>query len=78
LRPAADLHPPEVVKRVKTLTERERMVLESVLVGDTTREIGELLDLSHRTVELHRRMVLRKIGARNTAHLVRVVTLAGF
>ena len=36
------------------------------------REIGVALGLSYRTVEVHRRHIMGKVGARNTAELVRL------
>ena len=53
------------------LTEREQEVLEQVVRGFTTKEIAFTLQLSPRTVEVYRASVLHKLGARNTADLVR-------
>lgn len=55
-----------------TLTYRERQILQYVVSGSTNKEIGVDLGLSYRTVEVHRRHIMEKIGARNTAELVRL------
>jgi DNA-binding NarL/FixJ family response regulator len=56
------------------LSPREWQVLGHIVNGTSTKMIGRLLDLSPRTVEVHRQRVLRKTGARNAAH---VAALAG-
>lgn len=57
------------------LTAREREVLEALVNGETNAQTGIQLGLSHRTVEVHRRHIMRKLGARNTADLVRRVVV---
>lgn len=56
------------------LTERERKVLTLVMDGLSNKQAAGHLRLSARTVELHRASILKKTGARNTAHLVRLAT----
>lgn len=58
-----------------TLTYRERQILQFVVEGCTNREIAGDLGLSYRTVEVHRRHIMKKTGARNTAELVRLAVL---
>lgn len=53
------------------LTEREREVLKLICQEYTNKEIGDKLYISVRTVDSHRRNLLQKTGARNTAGLVR-------
>lgn len=55
-----------------TLTHRERQILQFVVEGMTNKEIAVDLGLSYRTVEVHRRHIMEKTGARNTADLVRL------
>ena len=54
----------------KILSRREQEVLGHVLAGKTSREIGELIGLSARTVEFHRANVMGKLGAATLAELV--------
>ena len=53
------------------LSKREKDVMRAILEEKTTSEIAELLHISFGTVETHRRNILAKVGARNTAGLVR-------
>ncbi|MEI8326250.1 MAG: PAS and helix-turn-helix domain-containing protein [Betaproteobacteria bacterium] len=52
------------------LTAREREVAASLLDGLTSKEIGKLLAISHRTVEIYRARLMRKFMASTTADLV--------
>ena len=52
------------------LTPREREVAAHVMQGLTSKQIGRALDISHRTVELHRARLMRKYTASTTAELV--------
>ena len=62
-----------VAKRIEELTPREREVMELLVLGKTSKEIGAALDLSVRTVEGHRGEVLRKMEVSSAAELVREV-----
>lgn len=53
------------------ITEREKEVLAMIVKENTNQEIAEKLYISPRTVDAHRRNLLQKTGARNTAGLVR-------
>lgn len=55
-----------------TLSRREKEVLALILEEFTTQEIADKLFISFGTVETHRRNMLVKTGARNTAGLVRI------
>lgn len=52
------------------LTDREREVLELIVKEHTNQEIADKLHISIRTVDAHRRNLLQKTGAKNTAGLV--------
>jgi len=55
--------------RYENLTEREREVLQLTAEGYTSREIGEKLYISHRTVDKHRENVQAKLELRNTVEM---------
>jgi FixJ family two-component response regulator len=55
------------------LTRREREVLEQFIAGASNKEAGLHLGISPRTIEDHRANVMKKLGARNAADLVRIV-----
>lgn len=55
------------------LTPREREVLELITNGQSNKEAGRELGISPRTIEVHRARVMEKLGARNTADLMRIV-----
>lgn len=54
-----------------SLTPREREILELLLDGSSNKQAGFILNISARTVEVHRARIMAKTGARNTADLVR-------
>lgn len=54
------------------LSPREREVFGHITDGSSNSETGRLLGISPRTVETHRARVMDKLGARNTADLVRI------
>lgn len=55
------------------LTRREQQVMALCVKGATAKETAIALGLSPRTVEDHRANLMRKLGARNAADLVRIV-----
>lgn len=57
--------------KAQVLTDREVEVLSHIAMGSTNKEVGELLFISGRTVETHRRNILEKLELRNTAELIR-------
>jgi len=52
------------------LTSREHQILEFICSGKTNKEIGELLCISVRTVESHRKAIIEKTNSQNVAGLV--------
>jgi two-component system response regulator FixJ len=62
----------DVVRRLESLTPRERQVMALVVDGAANKVIAIDLDLSERTVEIHRAKVMEKMGARSVAHLVKL------
>jgi FixJ family two-component response regulator len=55
------------------LTRRERDVLAQITTAASNREAAANLGISRRTVEIHRRHIMQKLGAKNTVDLVRMV-----
>lgn len=61
----------------RTLTAREREVLQLIAEGKTTKEIGSVLGISVKTAETHRSRVMDKLEIRDTAGLVRYAIRMG-
>jgi two-component system response regulator NreC len=53
------------------LTERETEILKLVSQGMTNKEIGDTLNISHRTVDTHRTNLMKKLDVTNVAGLIR-------
>lgn len=64
---------PVEVRGFSQLTPREREVLQLITNGQSNKEAGRELGISPRTIEVHRARVMEKLGARNTADLMRIV-----
>jgi FixJ family two-component response regulator len=64
------------IGRLDRLTRRERDVLNAIADGMSNRSIGEKLQISPRTVEIHRSNMLNKIGARHTSEAIRLAVEA--
>jgi len=58
------------------LTERERQVFELLVAGKPNKVVAFELDISPRTVEIHRARVMEKTGTRSLAELVRLALAA--
>nr|WP_246801753.1 helix-turn-helix transcriptional regulator [Bradyrhizobium genosp. L] len=61
----------------KPLTKREREVLSLISDGYSNKQGALHMNISPRTFESHRAEAMRKLGARNTADLVRKALLQG-
>lgn len=61
-----------------SLTPREKDILQHIANGDTNQEIADHLFLSIRTVENYRLNIQLKLGAKNTAMLVKTALQMGF
>lgn len=60
-------------ERVAALTARERDVMDLAIGGLANKEIARRLNISHRTVEIHKARILRKTGIRSVVELARIV-----
>ncbi|MEU3842053.1 response regulator transcription factor [Streptomyces sp. NPDC028635] len=61
----------------RAVTEREEEILKLVAEGHTSKEIGDLLFISVKTVERHRANILQKLGLRDRLELTRYAIRAG-
>lgn len=68
---------PALVERLNSLTPREREVLELLVIGHPNKVIAHRLDISPRTVEIHRAHVMEKMKAKSLPELVRTAMQAG-
>ncbi|MEO6396605.1 MAG: LuxR C-terminal-related transcriptional regulator [Devosia sp.] len=64
------------VQGLSSLTPRELEVLRRVVAGETNKEAAQGLGISPRTVEVHRAAAMHKLGARNTAEMIRLTLKA--
>jgi two-component system, LuxR family, response regulator FixJ len=66
----------DAVARYARLSKREVEVLKLIIAGKANKEIAGELERSTKTVEAHRAAIMRKLGARSIAEVVRIVLLA--
>ena len=65
------------VALVKTLSPRQRQILERIAAGHRSKQIAWQLSLSEKTVKMHRALLLTKLGTTNTADAIRIAVEAG-
>lgn len=63
----------DVSTRLAALTDRERQVLKGVVAGKSNKEIARDLDISYKTVEVHRGRLMQKMEAHSVAELMQLV-----
>jgi two-component system response regulator FixJ len=61
-----------VAARLATLSERERQVLEGLVLGNANKIIAHELGISPRTVEVYRANVMSKMQAKSLSELIRM------
>ena len=66
-----------ILKQVKSLTSREYEILTYVITGMLNKQIAYALDISEKTVKVHRGRVMQKLGLDSVAKLVRLTEKAG-
>jgi FixJ family two-component response regulator len=67
----------DTAQRLTQLTRREYEVLDLIIAGKLNKQIAGDLDISIKTVEVHRARVMEKMGASTLASLIRRVVSAG-
>jgi len=63
----------EIMRRIRTLTPRETEIMDRMIAGQANKVIAIELEISQRTVEIHRSRVMHKMETHSLAHLVRMV-----
>jgi len=63
--------------RYESLSPRERKVLKLASAGLLNKQIGGEMKLSEVTVQIHRRLLMHKLGARSLPDLVRMAGVLG-
>jgi len=66
----------EAKVRLKTLSPREREVMELVVQGRANKQVAAELGIADKTVEVHRKRVMQKMGVRSAVDLVHIVNRA--
>lgn len=70
-RYAAREHERELQRELRKLSSREIDVLEGLRRGHTSKEIARTLEISPKTVDVHRANILRKMKVSSAAELIR-------
>ncbi len=52
------------------LSQREIEIVQQISTGKSSKEIGEILCLSHHTINTHRKNIMKKVGVRRISELV--------
>lgn len=66
----------ELLSRMARLTPRERQVMDLVIAGKPNKQIAHELSVSEKTVEVHRKRLMKKVQVGSAVELVRVVLSA--
>ncbi len=74
--PAANRHH-NAVEIVNSLSRRQREILQKMAAGFRTKQIAYQLDLSEKTVQMHRMLLFKKLQTSNAADAVRIAVEAG-
>ena len=63
--------------RIERLSTRERQVLDLLALGQANKEMARVLDISPRTVEIHRANMMAKLQAGNVSEAIRLLIQSG-
>jgi two-component system response regulator FixJ len=64
------------IQKIAALSPRERQVLDGIVAGKPNKVIAYDLNISVRTVEVHRARLLSRLGTHSTAEAVRIAVMA--
>lgn len=67
----------QAAELVDTLSPRQREILKLMAQGYRTKQIAYMLDLSEKTVQMHRMLLFKKLSTSNAADAVRIAVEAG-
>ncbi len=70
---AGHRHADEIAARLARLTPREREVMDLVVAGRANKQIAAQLQVTEKTVEVHRKRVMHKMGVRSAVALARLM-----
>lgn len=71
------INPADDGPNINMLTDREIQIINCVKEGFSSKEIGEKLSISLKTVEVHRHNILKKLKLKNVASLVNFINSSG-
>jgi PAS domain S-box-containing protein len=75
---ASELRRKQAAERIASLTPRQRDIVVHLAAGKLNKQIGFDLGICERTVKMHRSAVLRSLGLRTTADIIRLAIEAGY
>jgi DNA-binding NarL/FixJ family response regulator len=67
----------DVISPLQLLSTRQREILQLIAEGQSTKEIGYRLNLSAKTVETHRRLLMQRLEIHDIAGLARFAVRSG-
>lgn len=73
----AHLNEPNIPHGQSPLSSREREILQQVSEGKSTKEVASALDISPKTIDAHRRQIMKKLRLTNLAELTRYAIREG-
>jgi len=71
-----DAEAAQAAQRIAPLSPRERQVLNGIVAGKANKVIAYDLDISVRTVEVHRARLLARLGTHSMAEAIRIAVMA--
>lgn len=74
---ASGMRSPDAKARLSRLTPRECEVLHALMAGGSNKSIARLMNVSPRTVEMHRANLMERLGARSLSEALRIAYDAG-